>query len=281
MQLTDILPNELLYTVFTYLDSCQLGRARRTSYRWCAIGHDPYLRKQHPLVDGQFKEKMVYDMITQDSNDLEYLVGLNTVIFRALKINKMEWCLITDAAGYAARCAAIDVAGKTASVSENAPYVLPFWRSRTASAASNAAAYPGWSAAVTARDTYENAAWGAARDATWDATLVDTMVATSGKGLAAWDIAIDAAAIATDNVAWDASGNTIAYYLHMWRNHTSQTIGKKACQIAECLMLISINQKFLTKIQTISKGLDCTIPEEKLDELCHNPWIKQYVELYH
>ena len=83
--------------------------------------------------------------------------------------------------------------------------------------------------------------------------------------------------------AGDVTNNTtLIKYLYMWKGQDAKTIGKKAYQIAECLRLLSVNQKLCRKIQEIAKDFpDCEIPEKRLDELCLNPWIKQYMELFH
>ena len=224
MPLTSELPNELLYTAFTYLDSVELGRAGRISCRWHVVGSDSHLILQHPQVDGQFKEKIVYDMITKDANDLDYLVSLSTPIFRSLKINKTSWGRIMGAARAVSR---YDWSSKYA-------LVLPSpWPDL-------AACCPLW--------------------------------APGGGALADW-------------AAWNAAYNAIncaslADYLHMWRNCDFVVRGKKAYQIAECLMLLSVNQKLCREIRGAEDIPECEIPKAKLDELHDNPLIKQYIELF-
>lgn len=242
MTLTSILPDELLYTAFTYLDSYQLGRSCRTSYRWHAVGSDPHLLRKHPLVDGKFKEKIVYDMITKDANDIEYLVGLSTPIFRSLKINKMTWCLIMDAA----RSIATYVATHQTSVA---------W-------------YNVWqTAGEAAEHAAKNAVWYAAR-------YVASSTRARGTKYTAWYAAYEAARYAINSTA-------LVTYLNIWRNQNAKIIGTKSYQIVECLMLISMDTKFCRAVQEVAKDLpDCELPEEKLDQLSSNPWIKQYVELF-
>ena len=245
MTLTDKLPDELLYTVFAYLNSAQLGRVSRTSYRWCAVGNDPYLLQKHPLVDGQFKGKIIYDMITKDSNDLDYLVGLSTP---TLPVSKITWCLYTYTARLASWFSARNAIWETADL-----------------AARNAA----MTAAV---DVATNSAWYAAGVAAESVFFIDGQQCP----IADWDTA--------KSMAWDIvrDAGMAANYLHMWENHQPAIIGKKACQIAECLVLLLDNTKFYRYIQSIAKDLpDCTMSGRHLKNLRgDNPWIRQYELLY-
>lgn len=255
MPLTDNLPDELLYTAFTYLDSVELGRMGRISHRYRVISSDSHLLQQHSRADGQFKEKIIYDMVTKDSNDmddLDYLVGLSTPILRGNKISKMAWCLYVCVTRDTAWDAAWDVA-----------------YSVTGKAASQAAAV-----------AWAQRPW----EVAWEAAGIDAWVEKLSDPVLYWT---PEDAYRVNEAAWcasrDAINNTaLANYLNMWKGQDAITIGKKAFQISECLMLLSIDQGFCRKIQVHAKDLpECAIPKEKLYELRSNPWIKQYIELYH
>lgn len=233
---TSILPDELLYTAFTYLDSVGLGRACRISYRWHAVGSDPYLLQKHPLVGGRFKEKIVYDMITSDSNDVDYLIGLSTPIFRALKIHQATWCLYTNVTWNAVVSITRDTAQYTVTTNEN------MWQR---------AWYSAWYTA--ALHSVRNETWYKA----WQAALETTVNAPK-------------------------IHSNVDSYLHMWKDHGTLIINQKAYQIAACLVLLSANQSFCRTIQEITKDASgCAIPEAILETYQGNPWIKQYVELFH
>ena len=91
------LPDDLIDTAFTYLNSVQLYRCLRTSYRWRTIASNPYLICQLPHVDGVAKEQIMYNMISKDTNNLEYLLSLSTPIMKRLNINKRTWCISAHA----------------------------------------------------------------------------------------------------------------------------------------------------------------------------------------
>jgi hypothetical protein len=131
--------------------------------------------------------------------------------------------------------------------------------------------------------------------AVWDAT-------GKAERNASWDAVVDAAfdAARSSDGGWDDAGHSPfenawtatkvaakalllqfpARYYQLELNHTTDI--DKTYQIAECMILVSMDKKYFRKIQTIVRDLpECEgISQTTLDRLHNNPWIKQYVELF-
>lgn len=230
------MPNELLYTSLTYLNGGQLCRASRVSNRWHSIATDPHVMKNHPQVGGVLKEKIIHDVLAQDTTDLDYLVGLSTPFIKKSKMNCMTWCLFITAARHFAR--------KTLSQTIGREIMGTVW--------------------TTAR--------GAARDAVWDVTGDNVMV------------------YYYDIYRWFVFGS--GFSAITLPAHTAATTANRNYRKTECLILLSIDHKLCRIVRDIlitnvkahqiqDLKADCKIDETKLTELCGNPWIKQYIELYH
>ena len=243
MLLTSNLPDELLYTAFTYLDIAEQGRVARTSYRWREVSF--LIRANaHSL-----KEKIVYDMITTDVNDLDYLVGLSTSVLKERKINQTAWSVLINVArevvGHSSRNA-IGVAWDTE------------WQRH-------------WHAAT---DASIDAAW-----TVWCSALSVAILPPLSRTMIHTYINVHDAALSVADKA--ADDDAVIRYLHMWRDQEPAIRGKKAYQIAECLMLVSIDRKLCRAVQEITKDLpDRKIPEATLELLCYNPWAKQHRDLF-
>jgi hypothetical protein len=232
------------------------------------------LIKQHPYVNLALKEKINHDMIARDTNDLDYLVGLSTPLLKLYRLNILTWLSFVDSVWACAR--------------QYAEKIIHVCMPRCVYG--------------TMYDPY-SVIWVSIGEPIWDTPNIILPVPTNYG---------HTNMVTASNVAWsaefaqvyDVTVEQVVHYLDITDNiyttaatqghvcwsrpqcklcHDLYNIHKKVYQVAECLLLLSIDHKFCRDMREREKNLSkcTTIPPVNLEgSMKDNVWVKQYVELF-
>ena len=243
--------DDLLYTSFAYLDIYALSRCQRSTRRLNNLVTDHIVRMLpdkciSPGIPGTpcipvFRQKILYDMSCKDMNDIPYLLGLCTPIFKHLKserrFNQITWVSLMNAVwGTIWHISSID----------NDPQ----WPSV------NAAMKAGINALNRPNYMYLSC------------PAVDIIRKRADRNLYVNRVLIQL----TPHI-------NIACIIDLQAQIVSHNI--KRAHIIAASMLLSIDYITCRSVQnSVKDRSNCSISQEELDELKDNPWIQQYIELF-
>ena len=242
-----ILPTEMTQHVLHYLEPRDLSRAALSCTHMQSLSL--YLRQKLPHViyhdTVMLHEQFIHDMIKRPSNDMEFLVNRLTPIFREC-LDSMSWVLCV----YSTFIVARDLNDNLLNVRG-----VMYRKMIEAAWASN------WVRTV-------EPAWEAINDAVYN----DSETESATEEETALDSGLE--------LAIDAVKDMIESY--SIRSYLEDQDGAKYYQIAECIVLLSIDNTLCDKIRLISEEYlslyDITPQPVRMPK--RNPWITQFLELY-
>lgn len=254
------LPNEIMLQILCYVDAKTLLSTSRVNQRLHDITQDSSLVKLHPhhiIQDRAYLNEHVYsskelllEVFRTDSADLSWLVKGTTAVIRESGLTTIGWYLLQNGVRYALERTVEKI------VTDDVARTYVFTLS-------------GWDVGLYHRG----------QSATWAATCHNNNNINDWRlhVLMAVNRAQSSATAAASDYVTEAD---VLEYLLGLRPTDPIEIGKRAYEIAECLMIRKIDRALCLRIHSIvNEHCLLAIPFLPSFNIPDNPWIRQYNEL--